>query len=448
MDIQTISKAINGKIFNEINLRLNQELLRISTDSRSIGAGDIFLALRGDNFDGHNFVNRAIEQGAIAIIVEQPCPGVPSTIAQVVVKDTLLAYQDLSKWWRSQFKIPVIGITGSVGKTTTKELIAAALGTQGKVHKTTANFNNEIGVPKTLLEIKPHHDFAIIEMAMRGRGEIALLGQIAQPDIAVITNVGTAHIGRLGSREAIAAAKCELLETLNPQATAILNYDYSLLMATASKVWQGPTITYGFTGGDLQGEILDPYTLKVGNQSFQLPLPGEHIGSNFLAALAIAQLLNIPWDQLKQGLQVDALQGRSQRYTLEPDIVILDETYNAGLESMVAALDLLAQTPGQRKIAVLGTMKEQGDFAEELHTKVGHHVQTLGLDHLFVLTDDPTAQAIAAGATGINTDCYDRHDQLFAAIKQFIQPGDRLLFKASNSVGLGTIVGQLTKESS
>lgn len=225
------------------------------------------------------------------------------------VPDTLAAYQAIARWWRDQFSQPLIAVTGSVGKTTTKELIAAVLSTMGLVHKSQANYNNEIGVPKTLLELTPAHQYAVVEMGMRAAGEIALLTQIARPDIAVITNVGTAHIGRLGSEQAIAQAKCELLTTMPPSGIAILNQDNPLLLETAAQVWSGKTITYGLTGGTIQGTLQDAQTLSVGGMQLPLPLPGQHNALNYLAALAVAQVLGGELGTLGPGIDRDPTGG-------------------------------------------------------------------------------------------------------------------------------------------
>jgi UDP-N-acetylmuramoyl-tripeptide--D-alanyl-D-alanine ligase len=428
---------------NNNNLVYDPDILVscINTDSRTIESGQAFLALKGDNFNGHDFIDMAIEKGAAALIVDQPVSVNSSrNIPLFLVQNTLETYQQLAHWWRNQFDIPVIAITGSVGKTTTKELIASVLATQGTVHKTLANYNNEIGVPKTLLELDENHDSAVIEMGMRGRGEIALLAQITRPTIAVITNVGTAHIGRLGSEAAIAEAKCELLAESPPTSVAVLNYDNPLLTQTAKQLWQGETLTYGFSGGDIVGELLDLNTLRVENLDFTLPLPGRHHALNFMAALAVAKILGIDWTSLQQGISVNLPSGRAKRYQLAPDILLLDETYNAGLESMLAALDLLKATPGQRHIAVLGTMKELGSFSEQLHRQVGDKAQKLGIDHLFVLVDDPEAKFIAEGAEGIDRECFQTHGDLINRLKDVIKSGDRILFKASHSVGLNRVV--------
>lgn len=416
----------------------------ITTDSRSVQPGQVFLALRGEKFDGHDFVAQAIEQGAIAAIVDEQFQA--TELPLLIVSDTLQAYQAIGHWWRQQFKIPVIAITGSVGKTTTKELIAAVLSQYGKVHKTQANYNNEIGVPKTLLEINSNHDFAVVEMGMRAQGEISLLSQIASPDISVITNVGTAHIGRLGSREAIAQAKCELLAEMPKTGVAVLNHDNPLLLETATKVWQGKTITYGLEGGDLHGKLTNSDTLHVEGADFPLPLPGEHNALNFLAALAVTKILNLESSKLTAGIAVDLPSGRARRYELPNDVVILDETYNAGLESMLASLKLLAQTPGNRRIAVLGTMKELGDWSVQYHQQVGEQVKALKLDRLLILADEAEAEAMAIGAAPLPVEKFTNHAEVVARLKEVLQPGDRVLFKASRAVGLDRVVEPLVTD--
>jgi UDP-N-acetylmuramoyl-tripeptide--D-alanyl-D-alanine ligase len=420
----------------------------ITTDTRNLQPGHLFLALRGENFDGHDFARVAIEKGAIAVITEHSQEAQLNGVPQLQVENTLQAYQQIARWWRDQFNIPVIAVTGSVGKTTTKELIAAVLSTQGNVLKTQANYNNEIGVPKTLLELGPEHDYAVIEMAMRGSGQIAELAQIAHPTVGVITNVGTAHIGLLGSEEAIAKAKCELLAEMSDTGVAVLNHDNQRLMNTAATVWQGQTLTYGLEGGDLQGRLLDSETLELEGMQFPLPLAGRHNALNYLAALAVAQLLKVDWVPLTQGLEVELPSGRSRRYELPNDIVILDETYNAGLESMLAALHLLAQTPGKRHIAVLGTMKELGERSPEFHQQVGKTAQELNLDALLVLVDDLEAESIATGAAPLSAECFSSHNAVVQRLLELVQPGDRLLFKASRSVGLDRIVNQFQAEHS
>jgi UDP-N-acetylmuramoyl-tripeptide--D-alanyl-D-alanine ligase len=227
---------------------------------------------------------------------------------------------------------------------------------------------------------------------------------------------------------------------------AVLNHDHPLLTETAKRVWQGETITYGFSGGDIVGELLDLTTLRVNGLDFNLPLSGRHHALNFMAALAVAKILGIDWTSLQEGIKVNLPSGRAKRYQIEPDILLLDETYNAGLESMLAALDLLKATPGQRHIAVLGTMKELGSFSEQLHRQVGERVQKLGIDRLFVLVDDPEAKFIAEAATGVACECFQTHADLINRLKEVIDSGDRILCKASHSVGLNRVVEELISD--
>ena len=435
-----LTQVLAAKPFNLSDPALASTCTGIVTDTRSLKPGEVFVALRGEKFDGHEFVADAIAKGAIAALVDIQYKDRELPVLQV--QDTLQAYQQIASWWRQQFAIPVIGITGSVGKTTTKELIAAVLGTQGNVLKTHANYNNEIGVPKTLLELGPEHDYAVIEMAMRAKGEIALLTQLARPTVGVITNVGTAHIERLGSEQAIAEAKCELLAEMSSNSVAILNHDNSRLIATAQTVWQGQTLTYGLEAGDLRGELLDHQTLCVEGVKLPLPLPGRHNASNFLAALAVAKVLQIDWSPLAAGLVVNLPSGRSQRYELPNDVVLLDESYNAAPEAMLASLQLLAQTPGKRHIAVLGAMKELGERSLQLHSSVGAMVRQLNLDVLLVLVDGEDAEAIAKSADGIHSECFATHAELVERLKELVQAGDRILFKAAHSVSLDRVVNQ------
>ncbi|NJR26065.1 MAG: UDP-N-acetylmuramoyl-tripeptide--D-alanyl-D-alanine ligase [Richelia sp. CSU_2_1] len=418
----------------------------ITPDTRLLKGGEVFLALRGENFDGHEFIEKARDLGAIAAVADRAWQGEVPDFPILRVDDTLVAYQSIARWWRDRFSIPIIAVTGSVGKTTAKELIAAVLSTQGNVQKTLFNYNNEIGVARTLLDLSPEHDYGVVEMGMRGLGEIALLSQITRPNIAVITNVGTAHIGRLGSEEAIAIAKCELLAEMPADSIAILNHDNDRLIATATKFWSGKTFTYGLSGGDLCGELLGNDTIRVEGIQLPLPLPGRHNAVNYLAALAVGKILGIKLESLQQGLSVQLPDGRARRYELPDDIVVLDETYNAGLESMLAGLRLLADTPGKRRIAVLGTMKELGERSIEFHRQVGKVAQDLNLDALFVFADFEEAAAMAAGAAGLrfvevaDMAAQNSHDVLAEHLSEFATAGDRILFKASHSVELNRVV--------
>ncbi|MFN9866070.1 MAG: UDP-N-acetylmuramoyl-tripeptide--D-alanyl-D-alanine ligase, partial [Pseudanabaena sp.] len=401
----------------------------------------------------HGFVAAAIAQGAVAAIVShewaksEAAKGLPV----LAVRNTLTAYQDLARWWRTQFQQPVISVTGSVGKTTTKEIIASMLACyvspHKQVHKSQANHNNDIGVAQTLLAIAPEqHDFVVVEMGMRGLGEIERLARTALPTVSVITNVGTAHIGRLGSREAIAQAQCELLAETPTDGTAILNASNPLLLEMASKVWQGKTITYGLGVGDINGELIGD-RLQVGNLTWDLPLPGRHNALNFLAGLAVLKALNLDWQQTTQGIgKLDLPFGRAQLYQLPHDVVILDETYNASPEGMLAALRQLSDMPAKRHWVVLGTMKELGEMSTQLHRQVGQSISNLGIEGAIVLADGE-ADAILAGANGsleYAIACHSYED-ITQTLLQKVKSGDRILFKASRSVGMDRVVEAFRK---
>jgi UDP-N-acetylmuramoyl-tripeptide--D-alanyl-D-alanine ligase len=412
----------------------------IGTDTRKLQLGNLFVALKGENFDGHDFMTVAIAQGAIAAVVsvKSLANAQTNSFPQILVEDTLVAYQSLAKWWRIQSNIPIIAITGSAGKTTTKELIAAMLAyyTPKNVHKSQENYNNDIGVAQTLLGIsRESDDFGVVEMGMRGKGEIARLCQTALPNVGVITNIGTAHIGRLGSQRAIAEAKCELLAEMSKDGIAILNGEDALLLETAKQVWQGKTLTYGINAGDIQGILEENNQIKVNGKTWKLPLNGRHNALNFLAGLAVLKALGLEWDRLPSDISISLPSGRAQIEYLAGDIVILDQTYNASPEATIAALTLLSETPAKRRWAVLGANRELGEHSQDLHFQIGKCVKELGIDFLLVLEDSET-QAIIAGASSVNVQTGKDHQAIAQILIEQVCPGDCLLFKASHSVGM------------
>lgn len=398
----------------------------VSTDTRTLREGDLFIPLVGEFFNGHEYLALAQNKGAWGLLSQQH-----TELPHLRVADTLVAYQQIARWWREQFtELVVIAVTGSAGKTTTKELIAQVLG--GSFLKSAANENNDIGVARTLLQLQPHHQGVILELAMRGLGEIRRLTQIAQPTIAVITNVGSAHIGRLGSQAAIAEAKCEILEGLSPQGVAILNGEDELLLATARQRWAGQTVKFGLTSSS----VLTETTLTHRGQEFQLPLPGRHNALNFLAALAVAEELGRPLTELTHLPALTLPGGRSRLIKLAHGAELLDETYNASPEAVLAALDELATYHNGRRIAVLGRMGELGAWTLPLHQQVGERVQKLALDHLLVLGDHPDMLALTAAALPTPTTVCPTLESLAQALLRLLQPGDRVLCKASRAVGL------------
>ncbi|AGY58952.1 UDP-N-acetylmuramoyl-tripeptide--D-alanyl-D-alanine ligase [Gloeobacter kilaueensis] len=414
--------------------QLPERVWGVSTDTRSLGAGSLFVALRGERFDGHDYVGQAFEQGAILAIVERPVPQ-----PHLLVADTLIAYQALARWWREHFALPVVAVTGSVGKTTTRELIRAVLATAGPVLAPPKNENNDVGVPKLLLGLNAAHRFCVVEMGMRGPGEIDRLARCALPTVGLITNIGSAHIGRLGSYEAIAAAKCELLAALATDiGVAILNAEDERLLATARRFWGGRVQTFGLEGSDadLTGHF-DGQLLWVRGVPFVPPLPGRHNLLNFIAALAVAVQLGLDLEQVRSGLKdLQLPEGRSRLLTLSEDIQLIDETYNSAPESARAALEWLAQLPGGRRIAVLGQMRELGDFSYALHHRLGKQCRALGIDELVVLEAGEDTAALLAGAQGMASTSLPDHRTIATYLAATAQPGDRILFKASRAVGL------------
>jgi len=422
-----------------------ERITAVCADSRRVTPGSLFVALRGPRFDGHAFVAQCLARGAAAAVVERWYRGSGIDEGRLLrVRAPLGAYHALSRWRRTALGRPVVAVTGSVGKTTTKELIAAALASQGPLLCTPGNYNNEFGVPATLNRLEPRHRIVVVEMGMRGPGQIRELGQIALPDVAVITNVGTAHIGLLGSREAIARAKCELLETLSPGGLAVLNADDPLLMSTARQVWQGSTVTFGLERGDYRGTLEVDGHLQVHQQRIEPPLPGPHHAMNLLAALAVARHFDVPWSALRR-LRVRLPDGRAQRLELQGGITVMDETYNAGLESTIASLRLLAIQSAKRRVAVLGTMKELGEHSLSLHRQVGETAAALGLDELWTVADDAEAEALIEGAQGLPAHRFDSTEQLTQHLSTALQHGDCVLFKASRAVALDRVVAALVR---
>ena len=428
----------------------------ICTDSRQLAAGQLFVPLVGERFDGHVFLPAALEAGAVALLAqaEQLPPAALGAVAGSVplwlVPDTLLAYQQLACLWRRQLPAAVVAVTGSAGKTTTRELIRAALAPLGEVGASSGNENNDVGVPLTLLKATPAQAAVVVEMGMRGLGEIERLSRCACPDVAVITNIGTAHIGRLGSREAIAAAKCEITAGLRPDGVVVIPAGDPLLDGALARVWAGRVVRIALAGegheaqADLVGQldgagrILKLAGEELAGVEVAMPLEGVHHARNLLLALAVARELGLEparW----QPLEVALPGGRSRRLELG-GVRLLDETYNASPEAVLASLDLLARQPG-RRFAVLGTMLELGDQSLALHREVAARALSLGLDGLVVVDGGPEGEAMLAAAQGLAR--LERVDTPAAAAEplgQWLEPGDVLLLKASRGVALEQLI--------
>ena len=428
----------------------------ICTDSRQLSGGDLFLPLIGEHFDGHGFLAAALEAGAAALIA-QAGHLAPASQASVLaaaaaahvplwlVPDTLQAYQDLAGLWRLQLAAPVVAVTGSAGKTTTRELIRSALAPLGPIWASSGNENNDVGVPLTLLGAGPDQAALVVEMGMRGLGEIERLSRCASPDVAVITNIGTAHIGRLGSREAIATAKCEIVAGLRPDGLVVIPAGDPLLDRALARVWSGRVVRVALQGEgheaaadlvgslDCQGEILE-----LAGVALPVPLEGVHHARNLMLAMAVARELGLEPERWRP-LQVDLPGGRSRRLH-QNGVLVLDETYNASPEAVLAALELLAQQPG-RRFAVLGTMLELGEQSLALHRSVAERARQLDLDGLVIVDQGEEGAAMVAAATGLSrlrqVDCPEAAAE---PLLQWLQPGDVLLLKASRGVALERLI--------
>ncbi|MEY2749135.1 MAG: UDP-N-acetylmuramoyl-tripeptide--D-alanyl-D-alanine ligase, partial [Cyanobacteriota bacterium] len=353
----------------------------------------------------------------------------------------LNAYQQVALLHRRRLHAAVVAVTGSAGKTTTRELIRAALAPLGPVVASSGNENNDIGVPLTLLKADAATRAVVVEMGMRGLGEIDRLSRTAEPAVAVITNIGTAHIGRLGSREAIATAKCEITSQLAPDGVVVIPAGDPLLDAALARVWGGRTLRValgddpGSDGADLLGDWQpDRDRLLVDGEELRQPLEGRHNARNLLLAVAVARHLGVPLSQLLQ-LEVAVPGGRNRRLQ-QGSLTVLDETYNASPEAVLAALDLLASQPG-RRFAVLGTMLELGERSVELHRAVADRAVERGLDGLVVVSGGAEAEAMAAAAAALpRLAVVDSPEQAADPLTSWLQPGDVVLLKASRGVAL------------
>ncbi len=428
----------------------------ICTDSRQLSGGDLFLPLIGERFDGHGFLAAALKAGAAALTA-QAGHLAPASQASVLaaaaaahvplwlVPDTLQAYQDLAGLWRLQLAAPVVAVTGSAGKTTTRELIRSALAPLGPIWASSGNENNDVGVPLTLLGAGPDQAALVVEMGMRGLGEIERLSRCARPDVAVITNIGTAHIGRLGSREAIATAKCEIVAGLGPDGLVVIPAGDPLLDRALARVWSGRVVRVALQGegheaaADLVGSLnCQGAILELAGVALPVPLEGVHHARNLMLAMAVARELGLE-PELWRPLQVDLPGGRSRRLH-QNGLLILDETYNASPEAVLAALELLAQQPG-RRFAVLGTMLELGEQSLALHRSVAERARQLDLDGLVIVDQGEEGAAMVAAATGLSrlrqVDCPEAAAE---PLLQWLQPGDVLLLKASRGVALERLI--------
>ena len=436
----------------------------VSSDSRKIVQGDLFVALRGEHFDGYNFAATAAQAGAVAAMVnadsyqerltgrkEQkavPAPGIPL----LLVEDTRVALGRLAAWWRRQFDIPVVAITGSNGKTTVKEMLAgilrAAADSADAVLATIGNLNNDIGMPLTLLHMNATHRYAVIEMGMNHPGEIDYLTRIAAPDVALINNASGAHLEGLGTVEAVARAKGEIFSGLQPHGTAVINSDDEYARLWRALAGAHPLLEFGLNSeADVSGTwhphgygLRLDVTAPQGMFAADLHVPGMHNARNALAATAAATVLNIPLETIAAGLEkFSGVPGRMQRKAALHDASLIDDTYNANPASMRAAINVLAQAAGKR-ILVLGDMGELGGDAEILHAEIGTEARRAGIEKLYALG---ALSGNAVREFGNGARHFERIEDLLAALEKELDENTTVLVKGSRFMKMERVVSHL-----
>ncbi len=433
------------------------DICSISTDSRRIGKGALFIPIAGERFDGHDFITSSLEAGAAASLTQSRLiPTVPGK-AVIRVCDTVEALGKIAKYYRKKFGIPFVGITGSVGKTSTKDMVAEVLACSFNVLKTKGNFNNEIGLPLTIFNIDRSHEAAVIEMGMSGFGEISRLTSIVRPNIAIITNIGLSHIEKLGSRQNILKAKLEILEGLDNGGIVVLNGDDKLLYGIKDLV-SFKTIFYGMEEGldyqafniKTEGEKGTGFELTVNGRDYKIhvPVPGLHNVYNALAAVAAG---------LELGMDMDSVINGIARFTpskMRMDIIkhkgatIINDTYNASPQSMEAAINVLKEVAGSnRTIAVLGDMLEMGEWAFNAHVDVGIFAVSREIDYILTVGESGrniAVGAIEAGAEKCRVHSFEKNEDAAGFLKELFKKGDVILVKGSRGMKMEEIIERFT----
>lgn len=421
-------------------------LADVCTDTRKIQPGSLFVCLRGERFDGHSFASQAAQLGAAALLVDHP---VDADVPQLVVTDTGKALLQLAGWYRRRFRLPVVGLTGSVGKTTTKEFIALVLGAKYNTLKTQGNLNNEIGVPQMLFRLEDSHTAAVIEMGMNHFGEISRLTRAVAPTVGLITNIGVSHIENLGSRAGILQAKLEILEGMAPDAPLIVNADNDMLRTV--KLGDRPLLTFAiddqsadFTATDI-AEQGSTTTFTVHHSTFTqpvtIPTVGIHNVYNALAAMAVGYATGVDPAAAAAALANYVPAGMRQNLVQVGGVQVIEDCYNASPDSMRAALQTLGKLPVHRRYAVLGAMLELGDYAKEAHTQVGKMAAENGIDGVLAYGADAAYIVEAAKQAGLeNARLFDTKEALAQALAQQVQPGDGVLFKGSRGMHLEDVM--------
>ena len=442
--LSATARRINAQLIGS-----DLEFQRVVTDTRQLRAGDLFVALKGDNFDGHEFVQKAADAGAVGAIVSRPVTG---ALPKIVVKDTLQGLQQFAASWRKDFDLPVVAVTGSNGKTTTKQMLSAIFATRGSVLATAGNLNNHIGLPLTLLSLRKEHSTAVIEMGANHHGEIALLTRLTAPDVGLITQAGDAHLEGFGSREGVARGKGELFSGMSAQGVAVVNVDDAYAGLWKELCVEKSILTFGFAAkADVQARHVEIHAdhcvfqliTPVGVEIVKLPLPGRHNISNALGAAACGVALGMDVEHIAEGLsRVEGASGRVSWKTTAQGARLLDDSYNANPSSLRAGMELLAALPGERWL-VLGGMAELGEDAARLHYEAGATAKSLGINRLFALGE---LAAEAAKAFGEGGSAYTEVDALAQDLRHCLNKNIAVLVKGSRSARMERVVAELCEE--
>ena len=454
ISVSDVSKAVGGRIVSTLPPESFEEkkINAVLMDSRKIEKNNLFVAIKGERADGHNFISEVIKKGAAAVI----CDHVPKDFTEgvcIVVEDTVKALQDLAEWYRSNLKVKVVGITGSVGKTSTKEMLWAVLSYRFKTQKTLGNYNNEIGLPLTVLAIEAETEVVVLEMGISDFGEMRLLSKIARPDICVITNIGQSHLENLGTRDGILKAKTEIFEYRNPKGPIFLNGDDDKLI-TIKEVSGTKPVFYGFNEENYaRAEEIESLGLKgtkmkicLGENKFfaQISMIGNHMVKNALVASAVGEYLGMTFEEIKKGLEkAETIGGRSNLIPFGEGFII-DDCYNAAPTSMMAALDTLTLAKGS-KTAVLGDMFELGKDEASMHFEVGRYAAGKNLSKIIFI--GKLSHFMYEGAKSENTETklryFENLEDFFEVIKEEISNEGNVLVKASNGMHFDKIVSFL-----
>jgi len=447
-----ILKAVNGRLVNGDG---NVTCCGVSTDSRTVRAGNLFIALKGETFDGHDFLDAAVNVGASAVLIqEEPKKKISGNATFILVDDTLKALGDLARCWRNRFSIPVIAITGSSGKTTTKEMLAGIVGQSKNVLKTEGNLNNLIGMPMTLLRLTDHHEAAILELGTNQRGEIARLTDIAGPNIGLITNIGPAHLQGLHSLDTIREEKGDLFCCMGHEGTAVVNMDDGNIREV-SRSWRGKRVTFSMEGpADVTVENLEAtnaagvafrLVIDATKNDVFMNIAGRHHVCNALAAAAVARALGMDGASIGKGLaSFQPVAGRMEIRSLANGSFIIDDTYNANPASVAEALKALQNLRGRgRAIAVLGDMLELGEQSRSLHESIGEIAAQTGVDRLLLKGEFASATAAGALKMGMPADaviCFQEDGEAAEFAESYLRDGDWALVKGSRRMKMERIV--------